>query len=229
MSEKEKIAAMRAIRMQARAYLQRAKTAGIPNKYMRIKKDIFVQLLCNDFHINPINVANFVYDQPESLLTVPVITIDGGTIESRKKAGFALLFRLIACDKFGIYKDVNDLSHKLQSIKSSGNISRNELSDLMKKYDVLFLSEFSQASFNPHFEAGSFFDEFLSARIDTEKPTIISFSEPIKQEESVLDSSIADVHCGRYLLSYSIKEYPNPHNASVNPSNDLLRIRVRKM
>lgn len=186
----------RKVRMRAFAILQRAETAGIPERYMRIPSEEFKELLSPQFHKDTAEFSKNIFENADQVLKNSFISIDGGEMADRKKAAFALLFRLIACDKFGLYRSCQDLHNKLQILKSGGT-DRNELVEDLKTYDVLFISEFRKGLFNPHFDTGNLFDELLASRDDEGKTTIISFIEPINKNNE------EDVICGRYLSDLS--------------------------
>jgi len=216
---REEIISRRRDRQIASAILERAKVANIPDRYSRINKESFKQLLYADF--KPIDeVADYVYDNPLELLKKDFVLIDGGSEETRLKAGFAVLFRLIACDNNGIYRDCGELWHKFQNISFTSGFSRNEIAEELKDYDVFFIGEFDRKSFNPHFESSSFFDEILSDRLNNTKITIVSLVHPIEKEkpkeqqaaEGELVSS-----CGKYLTRL----------ATVKEASNIYRIRVK--
>ena len=189
---------LRRARQLAFAVLQRAREAGIPEHHLRIKKEEFVKILSENFHKDVNAVTDYIYDQPESIFTNSFITIDGGDIEARKRAGFALLFRLIACDKSGLHENCASLVHKFQSFKSTEGLSRNDLAESLKQPDVLFISEFKINMFNPNMESGSFFDEVLGYRSDHNMLTIVTFSEAINKDDPMARKDSA---AGEYMSS----------------------------
>ena len=196
---------IRRARQLAFAILQRAKDAGIPDNQMRIKESEFKALVSDNFHEEGKEfVANYVYNHPEELFQRSFVTIDGGNVESRKRAGFALLFRLIACDKSGFHENCASLVHKFQTFKATAGVFRNDVADTLKEYDVLFISEFRVNMFNPNYESGSFFDEILGSRTDHNKLTIISFSDAIQKQDDVMMRKDRD--CGEYLSSLIQRE-----------------------
>lgn len=215
--ELRKAARARAV---ALAVIRRGRAAGIPERFLRINERGFRSLLCEKYQ-DADSLASFVYNEANNLLTKPYIAIDGGDVASRKEAGYALLFRIIACRQFGFYIECTHLAHKLYSIKSTDEMDRNDLAELLKGYDVLFISEFSKSIFKPHWESGEFIDEILSHRENRCKPTIISFSEPMKTladlnrtaSEDGLDKS-----CGTYLTNLLYKE---------KQTDDVFRVRVK--
>ena len=206
---------LRRARQLAVAILQRAREAGIPEQHLRIKENEFKALLSDNFHQDPSSAASFVYNEPEKIFSRSFVTIDGGSIDSRKRAGFALLFRLIACDKSGFHENCASLVHKFQSFKSTEGISRNDLAESLKEYDILFISEFRPQMFNPNMESGSFFDEVLGYRTDHNMLTIISFSDEIKKDDPMARK---DKGAGEYLSSLGRKE---------ETDNTIYRIRVK--
>jgi len=231
MIDKE-IAQKRRARQMAIAILARAREAGIPDKYLRLKREVIANVLDPKFHGGPKEgvpkFADSIYDDPNFLLKKNFITIDGGDGISRQLASFAILFRIIAYDKRGQYINCDSLFHKFQSINATAEITRNDLAEEMKSYDVLFVSEFDKYRFKPQFEHGSFFDEILADRMNYGRPTIISFVNPIisKQLESDEDyvqlsaEGKMDAGCGRYLAWLGIK---------ANTTDSVLRVRVRSI
>jgi hypothetical protein len=210
------IFAQRRARELALAFIKRGKDAGIPPKYLCINESSFVEIL-DDYHGDKkYDLAKKIYHDSNWLLSIPVILIDGGDIESRKKAGCAILFRMISFDRRGSYNACHDLTKKFQSFNDTMDVNRNDLAEEMKSYDVIFISEFEDSDklFSPHCETGAFFDEVLGHRIDFVKPTIISFSRPINRE-----SPIRNKDCGEYLANMSIKD---------KSTDSILRIKVKK-
>ena len=205
-------------RDKALAFLRRCREANIPDQYWRINEKTFSSLLFPEYYGSKEKAKEFskaIYHDPSNLFKIPFILIDGGDVMSRNKAGFALLFRLITCDKFGIYKGCKDLVHKFQSIKSTEAVLRNDAVDDLKGYDILFINEFDRGLFKPHFETGDFFDELLEHRCNREKPTIISFTNPVGS----IENNKNDKSCGIYMADLCVQE---------KPSEEVLRIRVRK-
>ena len=200
------------VRTQALAILQRAKRAGIPDENMRICKDEFKKLLSPEFHKDVEGFSEKVYENADRLFDFKYITIDGGSIRVRRKAGFALLFRLIACDKIGHYISFNSLAHNLENAHE-----RNDYIKQLKTYDVLYLSEFKEEGAKTQwlgFDAGGFYDELFEHREDSHKPTIISFINPINANNSLKTNDF-----GYYLADLS-KE-------TESKKNHVLRIKVR--
>jgi hypothetical protein len=211
----------RRIRTQALAVLRRSKEAGIPNSEMRIDEQKLKPYICPLYHKNKINdLCNYIYRQSDKLFENKFIVIDGGDLFIRRKAGFALLFRMIACDYGGKFFSCQDVAHKFQSIQATSGLSRNDFSEELKTYDVLFLEEFRKEQFKTGFEIQWFFDEILSSRDLKNKPTIFTFSNPVASqgfsEENALTSTLA---YGQYMCMLS--------QLDMKPISNTLRIRVR--
>lgn len=215
----------RKIRMQALAILRRSKSAGIPDSEMRIGKDQLKPIIDPEYHdgkkgmeIN--TLLNNIYNRADGLFNLSFIVIDGGDIFARRKAGFALLFRMIACDSSGKFYSCQDVSHKLQTINSTVDMNRNDIADELKTYDVLFLEEFRKEQMKTGFEVQWFIDEILTDRSLKNKPTIFTFSNPVAghglSEENALSSTAA---YGQYMCMLS--------QLDMKPISKTLRIRVR--
>jgi len=204
----------RRIQSQAIAIIKRGLTAGIPERYIRINEPEFCDLLDDNFHKNKEELAKQIYQKADSYLyKFPFITIDGGKLSTRKQAGFALLFRLIACDNFGLYKDSRELVHKFQVIKSTKDENRNDIIKEIKEKDILFVSEFSYHQISKHFDHGTMFDELFNNREDSSKPTIISFTDLLTENNKIRERDI-----GEYLSELS---------GVFNTDQRVLRIRVK--
>lgn len=213
------------VKTQALALIQRGKNSGMPERYLRVGPSSFMDTLSIAYHGGKEGVkkiTDLVYKTPLELAKIPFIVIDGGKIETRKKMGCAILFRLIACDKFGLYKDCTDMVHKMQSFISEQGISRNDFTNALKSQEVVFVSEFKKNIFSQHLDAGSYFDEFLGYRMDNLKPTIISFTNEINSTNVFSGET-----CGEYLAAISKKEYANPKDKKENPTKNVLRIRCK--
>lgn len=221
----EEMAKKRKIRLQALAILRRCKDAGIPESEMRIGMEQLRPIIDTDFHdgkkgmeVNAL--LNHIYNQANSLFKHNFIVIDGGDFFTRRKAGFALLFRMIACDRNGKFFSCQDVSHKLQTINSTLDMNRNDLADELKIYDVLFLEEFRKEQLKVGFEIQWFVDEILTARDMGDKPTIFTFSNPVAghglSEENALSSVVT---YGQYMCILS--------QLDMKPVPKALRIRVR--
>ena len=203
-------------RRKALAFIRRAKEAQIPEKFMRVKESDFRKIVFDDYYGGKEKASQFVesiFKSPGPLRKMPFITIDGGSEINRRKAGFAILFRLITTDMFGFSENCDSIYHKLQTISSPDGFNRNDITDSLKSYDALFISEFQSSVFRPHWDGGDFFDEFLRYRSDNLKPTIISFFDSISRKPSITDR-----RCGEYLATLSIKE---------QPTEEIVRVRVK--
>jgi hypothetical protein len=183
---RKKMSHNRRIVLKARAAIQRAKDAGVPDKYLRINKQSFLSMLDPYYHKNPSNVANFVYDSPLDLLKKEFIIIDGGESIDRKKAAYAILFRLISCEKSGVSMINSSLVHKLQTLnKSLTGETRNDITENLRQCDLLLLMELQVEEFKEGFNTGRFYDEILSFRDDFVKTTILSFSYALSESASL--------------------------------------------
>lgn len=214
----------RRARQLAYAIIQRAKDAGIPREFLRVDEETFGNVLCHNYHGDVKSIANYIYNDA-NFIQKKFIVIDGGPAmpTNRKTAGCAILFLLLANDKRGNYSDCVGLGHKLYSTAATSEISRNDLVEEYKSYDVLFLSEVDRSKFNPHFESGAFFDEILNYRSDNDKTTIISFCNPIgdrdgKNQEQLAAEGKLGLLCGKFLTALSFES---------KSDKDILRIRVK--
>ena len=212
----------RRARQMALAILNRAKEAGIPEKYLRTNRKSFENLLAGKYHKNINEFSGKVYD--ENLVKYNFVIIDGGLgfSNNRKIAGCAIMVLMMINDLRGAYVDCEHLRHKFQSIRSTDAILRNDLTEEHKKCDILFLSEIDKSKFTPHFESGSFFDELLNCRSDAGKPTILSFCNPVenisnKNSEQLAIEGKLNFSCGKFLSSLSF-ERNDP---------EILRVRVK--
>ena len=221
---------VRKAKQKALAFLRRGQKANIPKKYFRINASQFSNLLDltyikdnkkqykdlfgKDYSAkNTKEFASYIYDNADKLLGFSYILIDGGNAEARRRAGNALLFRLILCDKWGMYRECTDLSHVFQSFNMDlDGLYRNDLVSQLKKYGVLFVSEFYAKLMSIHYETGSFFDELFTSRSNSGKTTIVSFSEPIQEK-----NTIKTIEHGVTFADLS---------RQIEPSNDVLRIKV---
>ncbi len=208
----QEMSVKRRIRTQALAILQRANRAGIPIKWQRIGAPVFSKLLCEKYHNKIEDMVKFVYDTPLELKKKSFVVIDGGTDTERYQIGFAILFRLIACDSIGKYVSGKDICHQLESIK----LNRSEIANELKTYDTLFIGEITKNSLNTHFDGGSFLDEILEFRKMYDKLTIISFQEPLSP---YLEYQLDQVVYGNYLSSIYASEK--------NKSQNILRIHAK--
>jgi len=193
----------RRVLAQAQAALQRAKSAGIPDKYMRINQPSFESLLDKYYHKDPEKVADFIYKKPLALLRKEFIIIDGGEAIDRKKAAFAIFFRLISCDKNGINMINSELAHKLQTLnRSESGEHRNDTTESMRHYDLLLLFEAQMGDFTHGFDTGRFYDEILGYRDDQVKPTIITFANALSSSvvsETADNSWVDQTRYGQYM------------------------------
>lgn len=221
----QEIIRLRRARQMALAMIKRGREAGIPDKYLRIFPDKFSEVLSPEFHGGKVRgVSSFcdnIYKDQNFLMSRDFISIDGGDVNNRNIAAFAILFRIISYDKRGSYVSCDSLVHKFQTINSTENITRNDLAEELKAYDVLMIGECDRSRFNPHFETGSFFDEVLSDRLTRGVPTIISFVNPISAETSLEKASIdgkLDSGCGRNIAKLCL---------TPKTTESVLRIRVK--
>jgi hypothetical protein len=224
----------------AKIYLKRVKDIGIPERYWRIKQDAFNDILVKEYHKDTKQFTDYIYDKIEDICDMPFILIDGGNIESRQLAGFAMLFRAIVYDHFGTYKTAHELMNKLSSFQPLEDLSRNEFAESLKEQDILFISEFRQNLFKTRADVGGFLDEILSERANNNRATIISFTNPLTGDISgVFNPSgvLLNDNCGIYMSRLLTKLYSSSyvdekgklqmHKDNPNPYKDVLRIRVR--
>ena len=198
------------------AFIRRGKEAGIPNAEMRIGKDEFQSLLDKSYHLNVEDFATGVYSDANVLMSKSFVLIDGANMYIRRKAAFALLFRMITFDYSGKHFSCSDVCHKLQIASANPEISRNELAEDLKGYDVLLLTEFYPNIFQKGFEVQTFWDEILESRDIAGKPTIITFVNPISKDERFMLSDISLY--GQYMCMLS--------QIGLNPLSNVLRVRV---
>lgn len=210
------------IDIQVAAILKRAKNANIPDRYVRINAQRFLFLLDDKYHLNKKKTTYHVYREANSLLKTPFVFIDGGNPDARKEAGFAILFRLIACDTFGNYCDCNPITNKFRDMK----YDRNGLALELKNQDVLFLGELSLQQFDIRYHGGKFMDDVLTYRYDNLKPTIISFVEPIESLVTILDEE-KNIRMGTVLPELLFKA--KGINSDNNPTKNILRVRVKRL
>lgn len=220
----------RKVRQKALAFLRRGRLALIPEEHLCINKENFSDLLDEQYILDNAteykkifgnnykaktteDFAEYVYNNTDDILKKDIIIIDGGNALARRRAGFALLFRFIVSDKWGLYKECVALAHKFEMLDSSLDFTRNDWVDVLKTQDVIFISEFEPSFFNEHFWVGTFFDEFLVTRSMDHKSTIISFSYPLSKE-----TILKNTKCGRCIADFS---------ARINPSRQAFRVRVK--
>ena len=193
----------RRVLAQANAAIQRARNAGIPDKYMRIKQSVFECMLDTYYHKDTKSVSEFIYKSPLNLLKKEFIIIDGGESIDRKKAAFAIFFRLIACDRSGVCMVNSSLTHKLQSLnRSEFGEHRNDVTESMRNADLLLLFETQQSDFTNGFDTGRFYDEILGFRDDHVKPTIITFANALSSSatmETDKNSWVDQTRYGQYI------------------------------
>jgi hypothetical protein len=201
--EVRKVSDVRKSKQKALAFLRRAKRANIPEENMRVNAEQFSELLDEKYikenekeykelfgdsfdAKTPIDFAHYIYDNAEKLLNLNYIVIDGGNADARRRAGCALLFRFILCDKWALYKECSKLSHVFQTIHTNGtDPHRNDLANQLVKEGVIFIAEFYPNLMNIHFDTGTFFDEVFVSRRYSKKITIISFAEPIVDSNKI--------------------------------------------
>lgn len=226
----KQIALNRRARALAYAFLQRGHKAGIPDQFLRINQDQFKNILCDSYHGDTESISDFVYKCPESLLKIPFILIDGGDQRTRDMAGYAILFRLITCDKLGMYYSFRQIAHQFSTWETM-NVPRNELAGQLKQYDILFMGEADPMKISVHTEASTFFDEVFHERLNYIRPTIISYTNPLSKEKIIRDDKQ-----GQFFANFSVRvnsgSYLNKdghfrEGSKENPSGNYFRIRVR--
>jgi len=207
----DKMAFLRKIRLQALAIIRRSRDAGIPESEMRIGKEQLRPYLDPSFHNGDKNngkeintLLDLIYNHADDLFNYNFIVIDGEDLFSRRKAGFALLFRMIACDRNGKFSSCQDVAHKLQTINSTMDVNRNDITDDLKTHDVLFLEEFRKEQLKVGFEIQWFMDEILTARTLSNKPTIFTFANPVAGSDYAINNALSDIsHYGQYMCMLS--------------------------
>jgi hypothetical protein len=223
--EKEKRYHQSMINAKLFAYKQRARDAGIPERYVGIGPKDFYSLLAETYHITSDErkrIASFIYKTPHDLAKIPFILIDGGNMEARKMASFALLYRLITSDMFGKTVDCSTLAQKLNTFdpkdatSATGRIGyANDLKDV----DVLAISEFRAKHFHERYDGGSYLDSILDNRYNNLRPTIISFQDVLSE-----DGGEANTIIGNYMANM----YEKHTLKNGNPNKKYFRIRVKK-
>ena len=228
--EVKEVSDVRKAKQKALAFLRRATKARIPKEHMRVNQEQFAKILDptyikenqkeykalfgEDYTAkNPKEFAAYIFANADKVLDLNYVLVDGGNAEARRRAGHAILFRFILCDKWGMYYECSELAHIFQTIHIDGELPhRNVLVSQLKKYGIVFMSEFYPKLMSTHFETGSFFDEFLVARRYAKKLTIMSFAENITDDTKIKNKdygvTLAD-------LSYQLK-----------PGKQVLRIKV---
>jgi len=214
------------MRHLASAALRRATDARIPDDYMRIGMNEFSKLLCKPYYANQgvsaDSIAKRIFETPESIFRKPFILIDGGTKEERKRAGFAILFRLITCDKSGHHSDCTELIHKLQNMNMVHGITREERADALKSKDVIFVSDFRPAPVRSYSEGCLYLDEILEHRLNYRKPSIISFYTPLTAMRTIISAGVNDGG----LFGIHIEEFVDQTKQNVYENETSLRIHV---
>ena len=162
--------------------LQRAKEAGIPEDFLRIPKDEFKKIISPSYaksnKTTIDEIANLIYDNTEEFIKkYQFVLISGGTKYERKKAGFAILFKIISCNREGKYELWESFFHALEDFLGSASDSRNAYVNKMSSHHSLFISDFDYKEVNKSkCVAGPFIDEIFEVREDSKLPTIISFA-----------------------------------------------------
>ena len=205
-----------------RIFMKRAADAGIPEIYQRINKETFRNFLFPAYHTGDAvdKITDLIYDTPDKLCKIPFIMIDGGDSLARKKAGYAILFRLILFNKIAHAIFGKDLVSRLETFNASNDATlvRVDLVEEMAGFDILFVEEFYHTIFNENRDGGIYMDSLIDTRLRNTRTTVISFSDAISPQE--------DARCGRYMADMLAKEYANEDHVT-NPSGDYLRIRVK--
>lgn len=188
----------------ARAIINRAKEAGIPEHMMRINENEFCNLLCDDFHPNKSTFAKNVYARVDLLHKKSFIIIDGGDVISRKKAGFAILFRMLSHMKTAKYEVFKTLAHAISTFKDTDGVSRNDYIAMLANIDTLYLSEFDKKDINTKLETGSFIDELLEIRDNNKRTTIITCTKPLLSRYGLNTQNTIDTDdFGNYMVLLS--------------------------
>jgi hypothetical protein len=205
------------------AYKQRAERAGIPERYVGIGPKDFMNLLSDEYHKTEDerkHLASLIYKTPFEFAKIPFVLIDGGNMEARKRACYAIMYRLITCDNFGEIVDCSALAHKLNTFDprdvSSGE-GRIDYAQYLKEKGVLAINEFRSTHWKEHCDGGSYLDEIMDHRLNKLKPTIITFQEGIDSKTALKTAVV-----GNYVAGMYQKEIINP-----NPSKNYLRLRVK--
>jgi len=216
----EEVAKKKRLFVLAKAYLQRGRSAGIPKRHLRIKENVFAELLCDSFHKDTKAFAKSIYKNPKILFQKKYILIDGGDIESRKMAGCAILFRMIACDKQGKVYNCSSLAGEFKVNKKDWKEeSRASLVRKVKKTQILLLSEFDKRHFSIYSDSGIYFDQLLEYRSDYEKSTILTFERPLESKVTNTGNAIKDTSCGVYLSMLS--------HADIKENDNIFRIKLK--
>lgn len=198
------------------ALMKRAENAGIPTKFMKIGPSDFKSHLCPNFHKDKIDrLVEKIYTDPKFIKRYDAIAIDGANYMVRKKAMFAILYRVITFDNFGMYEDFGDITETFKRFQPEETAG---LIDAMKSTDILALSEFSRTIFQKApYSIPRNWDAILQKRCDKSKVTIISFSNTLPSNPA---HTIDDDTCGLFM--------PLVYNHDVEKELKVLRIRVKK-
>lgn len=184
----------------AKAYIQRANDAGIPEEYQRIGPEEFSEMLFSPFYEQKFKVkdkhlelTNYIYKKPLELFNKKYILIDGGDFLSinRKRSGFAILYRMITCNSFGSFIQGRRVVHQLNSFNYEDE-SRNSFIETLASKEILFIGELNFQDFKPNLDGGSYLDDLLERRSSNNKTTIISFTHTLSSERE----EIGDNRCG---------------------------------
>lgn len=219
----------RRIQIQAAAILGRANDAGIPKEFQRINKETFASFLEPMFIKQKFNqtteqFADTIFGNPDGLLNKRFIILDGGGAYSnnRMAAGFALLFRMIACDKTGTFQQ----GDKLINILNTFDKLKGEFVEELQEPDILLIGNISIYGFSPNMGGGKYLDEILESRMLNGKQTIISFTKPVFVREGGNDGTLNDERAGRYLLQLCHADVPSMQR-EIEQDMKTLRIRVK--
>lgn len=217
------------IRTLALAALRRAEESGIPDKFMRIGRDDFNALLnatkIADKERNE-HIVTLLFSTPAKMFDLNFILIDGssGISDSRSRAGSAILFRAIACDKNGLYIKGHELTRMFSMPYPNGlggSPNRSEYLEILRDKEVLFIDGLcpDMPVFRPDNEVGSYLDELLSSRQQNDLLTIISLTKPLGKQ------TVDDDRAGQYLGTLV-----NAHEANfaqTHPELKFLHINVK--
>lgn len=226
----KQMALNRRARALAYAFLQRGHKAGIPDQFLRINQEKFRKLLCTSYHKNVDAIADFVYKHPEDLMEIPFILIDGGDHRARNMAGFAILFRLITCDKIGMFHSFRQLVHQFSTWETM-SVKRNDLASNLKQYDALFIGEASPEKISAHTETPVFFDEVFHERLNNIRPTIISYSKQMGEViyDDKCSQSFADFSVHYKSGNYMDRANKVKEGSDENPCGNYFRVRVQAL
>jgi len=206
----------RRTQQQALAILRRAREAGIPPLDMRVpESELYAMIDPNYFVLKDLTTSkesetytksfcHSLFADQNILLKTPFIIIDGGNFYERKRAGFALLFRIIAWDKTGNHISCIQAVHATNTWEGSAGKSRSETVSSLKESDVLFISECATSLFSkPSLEAGGFFDEILQDREASGKITILSFPSIASSKNASSLDEVSDLSAGQYISMFT--------------------------